>query len=58
MLPYQLQIVFLMAISLTQLGNVQHSTIILGYFVSWVNFGPHTQKIFKEVQYPTDASNG
>ena len=27
MLPYQLQIVSLMAISLTQLGNVQHSMV-------------------------------
>ena len=27
MLPYQLQIVPLMAISLTQLGNVQHSIV-------------------------------
>ena len=58
MLPYQLQIVFLMAINLTQLGNAQHSTVIWGYFVSWVNIGPHTKKIFKEVQYPTYAANG
>ena len=29
MLPYQLQIVSLMAISLTQLGNVQHSIVTI-----------------------------
>ena len=36
MLPYQLKVVSLMAISLTQLGNVQHSIVTnIGSFMLW-----------------------